>query len=544
MTYALDEPFIDSQAFVKETESYVTFPSQSDAMLASLQLFHNVPCRIMNLVFNIVTHPDFDSKHVTMRSSLDVINLVEERRLANRMAVVHARSASRDGRVMRAGFPHFILYEVLDIIHAQRMDSIRAQFEENPGPEEMYHNSMRIEEDNVLKAISLVHRTWTFPVQKALGRILHIGKPAHEMNILLDPVRKSIFGSWTSVVAMQFFCPIIKEYDREWQLDEYEYSDNVHDESRQWFENLHRIVVGLTNVKCLFIKSFASVFTEWSNFTIQEMTRNTPVHLEELTLYAAMGDSAFDLVPLVKETTLLKNLKSLSIQGAWISQAGEEEEGAMIQGTTFDCLTNLTIKLFFSSSEKDFTLLSILSAKFNPCLKALRIIDGSKGYQSLEGALTPRCAAVFKHLRSLHIQSKVVANLWLKWISPYCTSLEDFTLEICTSSPQETLFLIPANISTLNFRLITTTAAMLRRIIAIEVERFMAWLKCLPKTISSRQFLELKSVTIFLSKDLRDFLAGMGCKEQLMWLRTEMQTFEEEMSTVCKSAGVKYSLDL
>lgn len=108
-----------------------------------------------------------------------------------------------------------------------------------------------------------------------------------------------------------------------------------------------------------------------------------------------MGDSAFDLVPLVKETTLLKNLKSLSIQGAWISQAGEEEEGAMIQGTTFDCLTNLTIKLFFSSSEKDFTMLSILSAKFNPCLKALRIIDGSKGYQSLEGALTPRCAAVF-----------------------------------------------------------------------------------------------------------------------------------------------------
>lgn len=92
-------------------------------------------------------------------------------------------------RPQQAGFPHFVLYEVLDIIHAERLDNVKAQFEETPTKREKYYNSMYIKEDDTLKAMSLVHRSWTFPVQMALGRILYIGKPVHEMDILLSPVK-------------------------------------------------------------------------------------------------------------------------------------------------------------------------------------------------------------------------------------------------------------------------------------------------------------------------------------------------------------------
>lgn len=63
-------PFINTGALCKETSSYVQFPSQSDAMIASLQLFHEVPCCIMNLIISTVTitYPDFDAKQVTRKS--------------------------------------------------------------------------------------------------------------------------------------------------------------------------------------------------------------------------------------------------------------------------------------------------------------------------------------------------------------------------------------------------------------------------------------------------------------------------------------------
>lgn len=118
------QPFMDSLAFNKSTNVYVPFQADSDAMLASLQLFHDVPCRFMDLFFAVVTHPDFDPRQVTLRNSTDMIKVVEESRLKDRMAVVHERSANRDGHIAQTRFPPFVHYEVLDIIHAERMHAM------------------------------------------------------------------------------------------------------------------------------------------------------------------------------------------------------------------------------------------------------------------------------------------------------------------------------------------------------------------------------------------------------------------------------------
>lgn len=136
-------------------------------MIASLQLFHDVPCRIMDLILSVITQPGFDAAQVTMLSSIDVIDIVEESRMKDRMAVVHNRSLGHDGAASQAGLSRFVLEEVLDIIHCQRMDLIRSKFEEALDPKSA--SSTQIQQVGSLKSMSLVHQSWTFSSQKALG---------------------------------------------------------------------------------------------------------------------------------------------------------------------------------------------------------------------------------------------------------------------------------------------------------------------------------------------------------------------------------------
>lgn len=88
MSVDIKNPHMGSQAYNKANSTYVLFPSQADAMVASLQLFHDVPCRIMDLIFSVITHPDIDIAQLTMRRSTDVIDAVEESRMKDRMSVV------------------------------------------------------------------------------------------------------------------------------------------------------------------------------------------------------------------------------------------------------------------------------------------------------------------------------------------------------------------------------------------------------------------------------------------------------------------------
>lgn len=73
----------------------------------------------MNLLVSIITHPDFDAKQVALKSSVDVIQITEEARFQDRMAVVHRRSLNVDGRMEQAVILQYVLYQVLDIIHAE-----------------------------------------------------------------------------------------------------------------------------------------------------------------------------------------------------------------------------------------------------------------------------------------------------------------------------------------------------------------------------------------------------------------------------------------
>lgn len=90
--------FVGSQAHNKVNSAHVSFPSQ-DAMLVSLQLFHDVPCRFMDLFLSVISHPGFDPKQVSLCNSADIIGVVEESRLRDRMAVVYKRALDDDGHM-------------------------------------------------------------------------------------------------------------------------------------------------------------------------------------------------------------------------------------------------------------------------------------------------------------------------------------------------------------------------------------------------------------------------------------------------------------
>lgn len=51
----------------------------------------------MDLIFSVITRPDFDLTQMTIRESTDVIDVLEESWTKDRIAIVHNRSLGHDG---------------------------------------------------------------------------------------------------------------------------------------------------------------------------------------------------------------------------------------------------------------------------------------------------------------------------------------------------------------------------------------------------------------------------------------------------------------
>lgn len=530
MSSSSQQPFIEFQAYNKANSNYVSFPSQADAMIASLQLSRDVPCHIMDLIYSVVTHPDFDARQVTLRNSTDVIDIVEENRMKDRMAVVHNRSLSRNGRMVQAGFSELVLDEVLDIIHTERMAAIRSKFEKRLTAE-LARSPTCIEEDDILSNMSLVHRSWTFPSQKALGRILFINKPTSELANVISPVRKSIFGSWTAVVALQLFVRIDQS-----EYDDFYFREEYQEEFRQWFENLHRILVGFTNLKSVFIESYASFFTKWSNHTIGELFRRN-IYLEWITLHASAHEEPFILDPLIEGSRKLEFLQTLDCEGVRFS---DTTRGRAMQEAGFGYLKNLTLKRQ-SSLEINLATLFILSSLSSPRLETLRLSgDYGEGYYVVWGAewlSTIQYAVAFGQLHTLYIIDEGRVDKLLKWIGPYCVRLEDFTLNTDLTMFDKSLPFIPASIRSLSLQVIPTEW--------MRVAQVADWMKCILEIISSRHFLELKLLSLSLSGGLmKPWERDESHQREEHSLLNQLLEFEASMKLFCQSAGIEYSFDL
>lgn len=508
-------------------------------MLASLQLFHDIPCRIMDLIFSVITHPNFDLAQLTIRKSTDVIDIVEESRMKDRMSVVHNRSLGHNGRTEQAGFPQFVLDEVLDIVHAERIARVKSTFNDIGNMEVVYRSVYHSEEDWLLKEMSLVHRSWTFPSQKALGRVLFINNPARSSYILHSPasVRKSIFGPWTTVVAFQMFCCLNEE-----DCDDYFFLDHFQEEYQQWFENLHRILVGFTNLRSVWIQSYAEAFTKWANFTIEELVRRN-INLRDLTLHTQQYKDPFILDPLVECSRNLRQLRTLDIERARFS---DSIEGQPVHGTGVMYLNSLTIEFTSSSLESELEMLRIISTLSNPSLELLHIIysySSDSNFEEITARLfTPtQCALSFEQLRSLRINSNETAAQWLKWIVPYSSNLKHITLDVDMLSTADTLSLIPKSISSLELQVGNTTSWG-------DIEPITGWMRHILEFFSSGHLSGLKSFSLIVPKRLYvynlDYNLYKSIREEAENLLSQIRNFKESMGYLCESAGIECSLNL
>lgn len=118
-------PFVGKSAFDKMAQENISFSTRSDAMIASLLLFHDIPFHAMNLFLDIIKHPDFDPSEVSFNNSADVIQAAEKTRIENRLVAVQKRSNFNEkGETTQTKFPQFILDEVIDIFKEERRNDV------------------------------------------------------------------------------------------------------------------------------------------------------------------------------------------------------------------------------------------------------------------------------------------------------------------------------------------------------------------------------------------------------------------------------------
>lgn len=521
------QPFMDSLAFKKSTNVYVPFQTDSDAMLASLQLFHDVPCRFMDLFFAVVTHPDFDPRQVTLRNSTDMIKVVEESRLKDRMAVVHERSANRNDRVAHARFPHFVLYEVLDIIHAERMHDMDKTTSRYYWTYDKQHA--------LLSNISLVHRSWTLPAQNVLGRILYLRKTMNNTDnteFLHSPVKESIFGPWTCCLAMVFSGSGYDRHDNENDDDDESGSEpeagpgsGSNDDFEYFalrFELLRRLLLTFTNLKCIYIASVRSfpLYTRFFTPIIADLMQQNK-QLETLFLYNNHSQERCDpfiLDAIANNENLTETIRTLNIIGPVFHTCDENQSWK----TAFKGLRRLKIENpapYGCRLSSPVTILSILSSHSYPHLTFLSMVYTSPRQEPELELTTEQWATAFGQLSALDLDN-IRADRWIKWI-PHCPNLRDLT-PLCHSSNRhlslEILSCLPSTIEKLKLAIGHTD------------EILHEWREHFSAAFRASNFLVLQELSIIIKVSRRDTDA-----------KTAAAHFHDVMDTICMNAGVRIS---
>ena len=73
---ATQAPFADLCAFDRNSQTYIPFKTQTDAMLASLMLAYRLATPIWSLFLTLVKHPDFDPSEISLNGPEDVIQTI------------------------------------------------------------------------------------------------------------------------------------------------------------------------------------------------------------------------------------------------------------------------------------------------------------------------------------------------------------------------------------------------------------------------------------------------------------------------------------
>lgn len=197
MSTQLIDSVINDRTYDERAGCYIRFPSETDAIIASLALSQNcLSWQDLDRILRVVANPKFDPTKITLHSAAEILQHAERSRVDEYAKKAHTRNKSnaRAAVSRRQPLPLVILDEVLEIFHRERKLALE--------PERTYsyygavYQLNDVEKGHTFSIMSLVHRSWTLPCQHALGRIVRITDV--DKFISKDRLMSSIHGPWTT----------------------------------------------------------------------------------------------------------------------------------------------------------------------------------------------------------------------------------------------------------------------------------------------------------------------------------------------------------
>ncbi|KAL5512766.1 hypothetical protein ACEPAG_3032 [Sanghuangporus baumii] len=167
-----------TRLFDPQTGLLIPFKSHSDAVLAQLSLQNGMSKQHFNILLNVLLDPSFSLDELNLKSSTDIdVRISEYRReLAEKRSYKSAdspqgKSSSISARLGIVGMSSIVFDLVLDQMIAE-MHHFSTETDATPlsAPSDEPSTALTCHLQSTFKQMSLVHRSWTEPSQRALRR--------------------------------------------------------------------------------------------------------------------------------------------------------------------------------------------------------------------------------------------------------------------------------------------------------------------------------------------------------------------------------------
>jgi hypothetical protein len=290
----------------------------------------------IQVVLDLVNNPLFDKSALTLRTFSDVFAF----RASTQFNVASKRS--RLANSIR-NFPPVILDNIVDIIENERVQPVSLEGYFIGQPNEFQSNEYLVM--STLANMSLVHPSWTWPAQKAMGREIRI---VCEVQYALEMTRRAVssvrYGPWTRRVFVNY-TPGPKPRRRDRRRRENIYSNEEQD--RELSRLLTELLKRAPNLRQVSLSWSRPIFNIAANSEVCTTVFDQLATLKQVGFLSLSG-----IIPLqniavtksmVRAISELQNLKvfSLAVQSNrhwndWLSDVqgafGETPHSAVTKG--------------------------------------------------------------------------------------------------------------------------------------------------------------------------------------------------------------------